>query len=51
MEIQYAIFCEDISYEKALTLKAPISSLEVNILSAIKQLKERNAIIVTKYYV
>ena len=38
MEIQYAIFCEDISYGKALTLKAPISSLEVNILSSVKQL-------------
>jgi hypothetical protein len=38
MEIQYAIFCEDISYGETITLKTPISSLEVNMLSSLKQL-------------
>ena len=38
MEIQYTIFCEDISYRKTITLKTPILSLEAKMLSAIKQL-------------
>lgn len=38
MEIQYAIFCEDISYGEIIILKTPILSLEVNMLSSLKQL-------------
>jgi len=38
MEIQYAIFCENISFGEPITLKTPITSLEVNMLSAVKHI-------------